>query len=153
MANALFESSKNTQRMDRNDHNISHNSHLPRNPGIATGTKGGFIAFGKTIQKLLWVSAGYGVANLTGIPLLGPIVGGLLSSAANTAADIATQIISYDTHEQAIIAYEIMAEEGAEILETTQYDDGSIEIEYDVSAFTGEIITTETLEALSENWF
>ena len=100
-------------------------------------------------RRLLWMCAGYGVTQLLGIPLVGGMVARVLDGIAFGASTTADYIRYVNVQEaNKIIRHQL--NQGATLEKFYHNDDGSVAVQYDISAYTGEEIEADTLEALSE---
>lgn len=100
-------------------------------------------------RRVLWGLAGYGVSQLLGVPFIGGIVARLLDGVAFGASKTADYIRYANTDEaNQIIGYQL--NQGAKLHKFYHNDDGSVAVQYDLSAYTGENIGADTVEALTE---
>lgn len=102
-------------------------------------------------RMIAYAFMAHGITSFIGIPVVGRVVAGLLDGVAH-GAEATAELIRYGSAHEAHQAQAKHVPLGARIENIYHNNDGSVAVRYDLSAYTGQDISDDTLEALGEGW-
>lgn len=102
------------------------------------------------IDRVMKSLAMFGLGQALGIPFVGAIVSGFLDVVAGSAAVASDAVATYSNADEALNMMRMQEASGAVPTHWNQAPDGSIEVQYDVSGYTGESIDADALDMLGE---